>query len=94
MLTQFMNIIIVIDDMEEITTTTLMFISIISLLFKANTAVTRRNDIIEVIKIVQEKPCEVCSKEETNIQIRFDRLIRLVYISKLTFNLTQNNLEK
>lgn len=78
MLTQLLDIILVIDNMDDFATTNIMLFSAIGTLFKAITAVVRRERIIDLMKTLQEEPCKACNEEELTIQTRYDRLIRLV----------------
>ncbi|XP_019699155.1 LOW QUALITY PROTEIN: odorant receptor 46a [Harpegnathos saltator] len=74
MLTQLMDIILVIDNMDDFATTNILFFS--SALCKAITAVIRRDQIVNLTNILQGEPCKACNEEETAIQTRYDRLIR------------------
>lgn len=76
MLTQLMDIFLVVDNMDDFATTSLMFLSADGAFCKAVTVVTRRSEIINLIKILQEKLCKPSSEEEINIQMKYDNLIR------------------
>lgn len=78
MLTHLLYIIFVIDNVEDLISSFPIFLSTISLLFKAATIVICRDRIINIVEILQEEPCKACN-DENNIQMKFDRLIRLVY---------------
>lgn len=83
MVTQLLKIIFIIDNVEEYASNCLIFISVISVWIKALGTVIRRDQIINVIRILEEKPCKACNKEETDIQIKFDHLIRFVWLCHL-----------
>ncbi|XP_011869943.1 PREDICTED: odorant receptor Or1-like isoform X2 [Vollenhovia emeryi] len=80
-LTQLLDIIFIVDNMDDFATNLLMLLSAITAFCKAATAITRRSEIISLIKILQEKPCKACDEEEINIQMKYDRLIRQVCAS-------------
>ncbi|XP_011869942.1 PREDICTED: putative odorant receptor 85d isoform X1 [Vollenhovia emeryi] len=80
-LTQLLDIIFIVDNMDDFATNLLMLLSAITAFCKAATAITRRSEIISLIKILQEKPCKACDEEEINIQMKYDRLIRSCTIS-------------
>lgn len=78
LITQFLDIILVVDNVEDFTTNFMMFVSVLSVIFKIVTALTRRDRINNLIEILQRPPCRVCDQEEMDIQAKFDRSIRLV----------------
>lgn len=69
MLTQLMDIILVVDNMDDFVTTSLMFLSAFGAFCKAVTVIfiTRRSEIINLVKILQKKSCKPNSEEEINI---------------------------
>ncbi|XP_072762243.1 odorant receptor 43a-like isoform X2 [Anoplolepis gracilipes] len=75
-LAQLLDIIFIVDNMDDFTTNSYIFVSVIGIFFKAATVVTRRNEIINVIETLQKKPCKACTEEESDILMKFDRLIR------------------
>lgn len=77
MLTQLMDMILVVDNMDDFVTINIMFLTSVATLCKATTAVIRRDQIIDLTKMLQEEPCKACNEEEVAIQTRYDRLIRL-----------------
>ncbi|XP_011869936.1 PREDICTED: odorant receptor 46a, isoform B-like [Vollenhovia emeryi] len=81
MLIQFMDIVLVVDNMDDFATTALFFLSTVSAVCKAVTTVTRRSDIINLVKILQEEPCKPSNEDEINIQRKYDVLIRSYSIS-------------
>ncbi|XP_072761984.1 odorant receptor 4-like isoform X2 [Anoplolepis gracilipes] len=80
-LTQLMDIILVVDNISDFATTSLMFLAAVACFCKAATAVIRRDEIINLVKTLQERPCKPSSKEEINIQMKYDNLIRTYSIS-------------
>ncbi|KAF3054595.1 Odorant receptor 007 [Nylanderia fulva] len=78
---QLMDIILVIDNVDDFTTTSLLFLSDIACFCKATTIIIRRDKIINLIKTLQEKPCKPSSEEEINIQMEYDNLIRTYSIN-------------
>lgn len=78
MLTQLIDIVFIVDNIDDFITNSLMLLSAISALCKATTAITRRSEIISLIKILQKKPCKPCDEEEINIQVKYECLIRQV----------------
>ncbi|XP_011685419.1 PREDICTED: uncharacterized protein LOC105448495 [Wasmannia auropunctata] len=79
LLTHLLYIILVVDNMEDLASCSSLFLSIINVLFKATVVIIRRDQIINLIEILQKEPCKACDKEEIDIQMKFDRLIKLVY---------------
>lgn len=79
MLTHLLYIIFIIDNVDDFASSSPFFFSTISLLFKASAAVIYRDQIVSLIETLQEKPCKACNEDETDIQMKFDRSIRLVY---------------
>ncbi|KAG5329989.1 OR4 protein, partial [Acromyrmex heyeri] len=75
-LTQLIDIVFVVDNMDDFATNSLMLLSAIAALCKAITAVFRRSEIISLIKTLQEKPFKACNEEEIIIQMKYDCLIR------------------
>ncbi|KAG5346794.1 OR94B protein, partial [Acromyrmex charruanus] len=75
-LTQLIDIVFVVDNMDDFATNSLMLLSAIAAFCKAITAVFRRSEIISLIKTLQEKPFKACNEEEIIIQMKYDCLIR------------------
>lgn len=84
MLTQLLDVILVIDNMDDFATNSFMLLSIISVLFKATAVITRRDELVNLIETLQKKPCKAYNEEESNIQMKFDSMIRLVYLTDTT----------
>lgn len=81
--TQLLDIIFIVDNIKEYATNSLLFLSVISVLFKVYAIIIRRDRIINIIEILQEKPCKANNEEEIDIQINFNRIIRLVCLCQL-----------
>lgn len=79
MLTHLLYIIFVIDNVGDFASCSPFFFSTISLLVKAITAIIYRDQIvINLVETLQEKPCKACNEDEIDIQMKFNRSIRLV----------------
>lgn len=76
MLSQFMDIILIVDNMDDFATNSLMFITIVSVCCKATIAVVRRNAIIDLIQMLIKDPCKPQNEAELAIQMKFDEFIR------------------
>ncbi|XP_014485792.1 PREDICTED: odorant receptor Or1-like [Dinoponera quadriceps] len=74
--TQLLDIILIVDNVEDFTANSLLFISVISAFSKMFTPLIRRGRIIDLIETLQRPPCRVCDQEEVEIQAKFDRSIR------------------
>jgi len=74
---RLMDIVLVVDNMDDFAATSLMFLTAVSTFCKAATAVTRRSEIINLVKILQEKSCKPGNEEEINIQTKYDALISI-----------------
>ncbi|XP_025266811.1 odorant receptor 46a-like [Camponotus floridanus] len=75
-LTQLLDIILVIENIDDFATTSLLLLSTVSVLFKATAVITHRDEIANLIDTLQKKPCKVYTEEESNIQMKFDCTIR------------------
>ncbi|XP_029678930.1 uncharacterized protein LOC115245013 isoform X1 [Formica exsecta] len=90
-LTQLLDIILVIDNVDDFATNSLMLLSAVSVLFKVTAVVTHRDEIINLIETLQKKPCKAYNEKESDIQMKFDRLIRsysISYTSLASFSVT------
>ncbi|KAF3054602.1 Odorant receptor 023 [Nylanderia fulva] len=74
--TQLMDLILVIDNVDDFATNALFLLSVVSVFVKVVTTITRRDKIVNLIEILQKKPCIAYDEEECDIQMKFDRLIR------------------
>jgi len=82
-LTQFMDIIFVVNNVDDFATNTLMFLSIVVVCSKATVIVVRRNTIINLVQILLKAPHKPRDEDEIAIQAKFDKFIRSVHISLL-----------
>ncbi|KAG5314776.1 OR4 protein, partial [Acromyrmex insinuator] len=98
-LTQLIDIVFVVDNMDDFATNSLMLLSAIAAFCKAITAVFRRSEIISLIKTLQEKPFKACNEEEIIIQMKYDCLIRqildnlIIYLCNFSISLSYILLE-
>jgi len=76
MLTQFMDILLIVDNMDDFATNFLMFITIVGVCCKATVAVARRDAIINLIQILLTDPCKPRDEAELTIYERFYEFIR------------------
>lgn len=81
MLAQLLDIILVIDNIDDFAENALLLLSVINVMFKIVAALTRRDKIVILIETLQKKPCRAYNEEESDIQMKFDRLIRSVYLT-------------
>lgn len=76
MLTQFMDIAFVVDNMDDFATNSLMFMTIVGVCCKATVAVLRRDAIINLVGMLAKEPCKPSDETEMAIQTKFDEFIR------------------
>lgn len=76
MLTQFMDILLVVDNIDDFATNTLMFLTIVAVTCKATIVVVRRNAIIKLVQILLEPPCKPRNEDEMAIQRKFNKFIK------------------
>lgn len=76
MITQFMDIILIVDNIDDFATNTLMFLTIVAVTCKATIVVVRRNAIINLVQVLLAAPCKPRNDEEVAIQTKFDKFIR------------------
>jgi len=76
MLTQLMDIILVIDNIDDFTMNSLIFMNMVAVCCKATVIVIRRNAIIELTEILLKEPCKPRDADEVAIQERLDEFIR------------------
>lgn len=86
MLTQLLDAILVIENVDDFATNSLLLLSAVSVLFKAIAVITRRDEIVNLIETLHKKPCKVYNEEESDIQMKFDCLIRLVHLINATID--------
>jgi len=71
-----MDIILIVDNMDDFATNSLMFMTIVGVCCKATVAVTRRDAIIDLVQILLTDPCKPRDEAESAIRARFDEFIR------------------
>lgn len=76
MLTQFMDIVLIVDNMDDFAINSLMFMTIVGVCCKATVAVVRRNAIIDLVQMLLKDPCKPRNEAEVAIQMKFDEFIR------------------
>lgn len=77
-LSQFMDLVLVVDNIDDFATNTLLFPTIAAVCCKATIIVVRRNAIINLVQILMQAPCKPYDKNEETIQTKFDKFIRYV----------------
>ncbi|XP_024878586.1 uncharacterized protein LOC112458961 [Temnothorax curvispinosus] len=75
-LTQFMDIVLIVDNINDFATNTLIFLTLAAVCFKATVVLMRRNAIINLMRLLMKTPCKPCDEDESAIQTKFDRFIR------------------
>jgi len=75
-LSQFMDIILIVDNIDDFTSNSLAFLTIVAVCCKATLVVIRRNAIINLAQILLESPCKFQDMDEMTIQKKFDMFIR------------------
>lgn len=76
MITQFMDIILVVDNIDDFATNVLMFLTIVAVTCKATIVVLRRDAIINLVQVLLTAPCKPRDEDEMAIQKKFDKFIR------------------
>ncbi|XP_012059522.1 PREDICTED: odorant receptor 46a, isoform A-like [Atta cephalotes] len=75
-LTQFMDIVLIVDNIDDFATNTLMFLTIVAVCCKATVVVVRRNAIINLVQILLKAPYKPRDEDEVAIQTKFDKFIK------------------
>lgn len=78
MASKILEFIYITDNIDDFVANSLIFFSVNGLACKEIVAVIRRNDIISLLQMFQDKPHKAYNREEIDIQMKFDRKIRLV----------------
>ncbi|XP_024872280.1 uncharacterized protein LOC112454882, partial [Temnothorax curvispinosus] len=76
MLTQFLDILLVVDNIDDFTANALMFLAIVTDCCKATVVVIRRNAIINIVQSLLKAPHKPRNEDEVAIQTKFDKFIR------------------
>nr|XP_012223385.1 PREDICTED: odorant receptor Or2-like [Linepithema humile] len=74
--TQFMDIILVVDNIDDFSTNILMCLTIIGVCCKATVIVVRQNAVIDLVQMLLLEPCKIQNEDEIAIQTKFDEFIR------------------
>ncbi|CAL1679068.1 unnamed protein product [Lasius platythorax] len=80
MLTQFMDIVLVVDNIDDFATNTLMFLTVVAVTCKATIIVVRRNSIISLVQLLLKAPYKPRDEDEMAIQTKCDKFIKLCSI--------------
>jgi len=76
MLTQFLDFLFVIDNIDDFVANSIMFVSVAAVVCKATVVVIRRNAIISLIQVLLKDPCKPQDEDEIAIQTKFDQFVR------------------
>ncbi|EFN79916.1 Odorant receptor 46a, isoform A [Harpegnathos saltator] len=76
MLTQFMDLVLVVDNVDDFITNSIMFMTIVAICCKAATVMLRRDVIIGLVQTLSREPCKPQDAVEVAIQTKFDEFIR------------------
>lgn len=75
-LAQFMDIVLIVDNIDDFATNTLMFLTIVAVCCKATVVVVRRNAITNLMQVLTKTPCKPSDEDEVAIQTKFDMFLR------------------
>ncbi|XP_067203545.1 odorant receptor 46a-like isoform X3 [Linepithema humile] len=75
--TQFMDVILVVDNIDDFSINILMCLTIIAVCCKATVIVVRRNAVIDLVQMLLKEPCKFQNEDEIAIQTKFDQFIRV-----------------
>lgn len=75
-LTQFMDIVFVVNNLDDFVVNSLLFVSMVAVCCKATIVIIRRSAIIDLIQVLLKEPCKPRDKDEITIQSKFDEFIR------------------
>ncbi|XP_029678894.1 odorant receptor 22c-like, partial [Formica exsecta] len=76
-LTQFMDIVFVVNNIDDFVADSLMFVTMVAVCCKATIVIIRRSAIIDLIQALLKEPCKPREKDEVMIQTKFDKFISL-----------------
>ncbi|XP_025266802.1 uncharacterized protein LOC112638784 isoform X2 [Camponotus floridanus] len=76
MLTQFMDIVLVVDNIDDFATNTLMFLTIVAICCKATVIIIRRNSIIRLVQKLLKAPYKPQDEDEMAVQTKCDKFIK------------------
>ncbi|XP_012059527.1 PREDICTED: putative odorant receptor 71a [Atta cephalotes] len=86
--TQFMDIILIVDNIDDFATNTLMFLTIVAVCCKATIVVIRRNAINNLMQLLMETPCKPRDEDEIAIKTKFDTFIRSCLIKYMLLSMS------
>lgn len=75
-LTQFLDIILVVDNINDLISNFMIFMATLSVSCKATIIIIRRSAIINLVQMLLEKPFKPQNENEMKIQTKFDEFIR------------------
>ncbi|XP_067203544.1 odorant receptor 46a-like isoform X2 [Linepithema humile] len=81
--TQFMDVILVVDNIDDFSINILMCLTIIAVCCKATVIVVRRNAVIDLVQMLLKEPCKFQNEDEIAIQTKFDQFISVTIGSVL-----------
>jgi len=76
LLTQFMDIIFIVNNVDDLATNILIFLSMVAVCCKTTVVVVRRNAIINLVEVLLKAPYKPQDEDEIVIQTKFDRFIK------------------
>ncbi|XP_011706916.1 PREDICTED: putative odorant receptor 71a [Wasmannia auropunctata] len=76
MLSQFMDILLMMDNIDDFVTNSLIFAGVAVVTCKTTLVVIRRDAIINLVQILLTAPCKPRNEDEKMIQTKFDEFIR------------------
>jgi hypothetical protein len=77
-ITQFTDIVLVIDNLDDFATNALMFPTIVAVCCKGTIVVARRKAIIKLMQTLLKEPYKPRDEDEITIQRKFDKFIKYV----------------
>lgn len=89
-LTQFMDLIFIVDNIDDFTNNSLLLVSIIAVCCKATVVVLRRSAIMNLVEMLLRDPYKPRDEVELAIQARFDKFIRYVRVSNRREKILKN----
>lgn len=78
MFTQFMDIILIVDNIDDFTTNSLMLLTIVAVCCKTTLVIIQRKAIINLVQMLLKDPYKTRNKNELAIQMKLDNFIRYV----------------
>ncbi|KAG7189250.1 hypothetical protein KM043_008810 [Ampulex compressa] len=85
-LSQFLDLVLVVDNVDDFITNMLMFMTMVGITFKGTTAVLCYDDIFNLTNVLLKEPCKVRDAGEIRIQKKFDNFIRFATTVNYIFN--------